>query len=838
MGATKPAGAETGGIAIVETGNAYHRLEPPRLANVPEELRTGQQFVCWREAIRKGKRTKPPVNAHTGKDAKSDNPETWATLDEAVACYQKHKNTLYGVGRVFDPGDGMIGIDFDDCLDEHGELIPDHPAAKWLSRLNSYTEISPSGTGVKVWVHASHDLGGQTGRNNKDKGVEIYRERKYFTLTGQRFSRFSAKVEHRQAQVEELYREIFPPKEPPASRPADAVPPAPDSTDADIIARASKARNGAKFYALWSGDISGYGSQSEADAALCALLWFWTGDRQTVRRLFGQSVLGQREKWQRRDYQEATLDRTCRGEVYTPPLPRNNGPSVPGCTDPMQATVLDQRPNGAALDETLVWPELEDLGSELPPVPAFDPGLLPSALRPMVEDVAERMQVPIDFPAVAAIAALAGVCGRRALIQPKERDSSWIVVPNLWGGIVAPPGAMKSPVISSVMSPARAIETDWRREYEESVRHFESEQEMARLDRQVWQENYKRARKDQKPEPEKPALNRSAPSQRRLIAVDATFESLHKILSSNPAGMFVLRDELSGWLAGLERQGRESERAFFLECWNGDSSFTIDRIGRGSIHVEHCCVSLFGGIQPAKIRAYLADALRDGPTNDGLIQRFQLLVWPDRKLDWTYQDRCQDVAAATVADSVFRRIARLDPQSPLRLRFSSAAQGLFRAWLSELETRLRGNDLDPAIAAHLAKYRKLMPALSLLFSLADESATTVALPHAQQAADWCSYLEQHAYRVYASRISPERLAAMSLARRLTKGWKRDALTFTLREVYLNGWSGLSTPEEAASALWLLEDAGWVRKTTVKPRTGRPSECFTINPRVGGSRGRD
>ncbi|MGC2639837.1 MAG: YfjI family protein, partial [Acidobacteriaceae bacterium] len=421
--------------------------------------------------------------------------------------------------------------------------------------------------------------------------------------------------------------------------------------------------------------------------------------------------------------------------------------------------LIDEADRSAAVRDSQDWPETQSLGNELPPVVPFDPGLLPESLRPLVEDVAELMQVPLDFPAVIATATLAGLCERRAVIQPKRHDTSWTVVPNLWGGIVAPPGMMKSPVIACVTAPAHRLESEWRAEHAEALRHYECDLEKAKLDKAIWAEDYKRKARKNQPAPEKPEGEIAAPVQRRLIAVDATFESLHSILAQNPAGMFVLRDELSGWLAGLERQGRESERAFFLECWNGDSSFTIDRIGRGSLHVPHCCVSLFGGIQPARLRAYLADALRDGPSNDGLIQRFQLLIWPDVKTSWSYQDRTPNATAMKAAGNAFRKIAEMDAENPLRLKFSPDAQALFVEWLSDLETQLRRDDLSPFMQAHLAKYRKLMPALSLLFSLADGSLEAVSLRHAQQAADWCEYLKPHARRVYASRTTPERLAA-------------------------------------------------------------------------------
>jgi hypothetical protein len=148
------------------------------------------------------------------------------------------------------------------------------------------------------------------------------------------------------------------------------------------------------------------------------------------------------------------------------------------------------------------------------------------------------------------------------------------------------------------------------------------------------------------------------PRLRRLIVNDATFEALHQTMSQNPWGVLLLRDEIVGWLAGLDKAGHETERAFCLEAWNGKNPYTVDRIGRGTIHVPACCMSLFGGIQPGRLRSYLADALQDGPSNDGLIQRFQLLVWPD--LDtWEYVDRSPNIEAQELAARVFRRLVEM-----------------------------------------------------------------------------------------------------------------------------------------------------------------------------------
>src|SRR5262245_41644789 len=112
------------------------------------------------------------------------------------------------------------------------------------------------------------------------------------------------------------------------------------------------------------------------------------------------------------------------------------------------------------------WPEPSPIGPELPPVEAFRASMLPAAFRAGVEDIADRMQVPLDFPAAASIVSLAGCVNRRARMQPKNIDSTWVVVPNLWGGIVAPPGFLKSPVLAATTAPLYEIEGVWRAEYE------------------------------------------------------------------------------------------------------------------------------------------------------------------------------------------------------------------------------------------------------------------------------------------------------------------------------------------------------------------------------------
>ena len=309
-------------------------------------------------------------------------------------------------------------------------------------------------------------------------------------------------------------------------------------------------------------------------------------------------------------------------------------------------------------------------------------------------------------------------------------------------------------------------------------------------------------------------------------------------MSENPAGILVIRDELTGWWSQLDRAGREGERAFSLQAWNGDTGYTVDRIGRGTIHVEACCMSMLGGIQPGRLRSYLVDALEDGPSNDGLIQRFQLLVWPDTPADWRYVDRAPDAVWEQQAERVFRKLVELDAENPARFRFASDAQELFIDWLEELEAEIRGGELNSALISHLSKYRKMMPALAVLFELADwaagnGSANTVSLRHTQQAAAYCAYLESHARRVYSCIVTPQLRAARELADKIKHRKLGTNGFFSCRDVYMKGWSGLDSPEAVKLAAEVLQDARWIRpvggESSDPLGRGRPSNRYAVNP---------
>ena len=130
-------------------------------------------------------------------------------------------------------------------------------------------------------------------------------------------------------------------------------------------------------------------------------------------------------------------------------------------------------------------------------------------------------------------------------------------------------------------------------------------------------------------------------------------------LWKTPTGFLLYRDELTGWLRSLDKVGHETARAFYLEAWNGDGSHEVDRIGRGSLFIKAVCVSVLGGIQPGPLSAYVEGAFDNGEAADGLLQRLQVLVYPDRP-DFDPTDLSPDLEARERAYKVFERLAEFD----------------------------------------------------------------------------------------------------------------------------------------------------------------------------------
>ena len=386
--------------------------------------------------------------------------------------------------------------------------------------------------------------------------------------------------------------------------------------------------------------------------------------------------------------------------------------------------------------------------------------------------------------------ALGSVIGRKVTVRPKLQDD-WSVTPNLWGMNIGPPGAQKSPAQNESLRPLKSLGATAREDFNFAMAEHDLKVASAKA----------RAKNAEKDAAKRLAKNKGAdisdllrpekieePTLKRYITTNATYEALAVLSQQNPNGLLVERDEMLSLLDHLDEEGHANERGFYLQGANGDSSYTVDRIGRGlDLHVDAVCISMLGGTQPARISQYLQQVRRGGRGNDGLIQRFGLMVWPDLSPTWTNIDRKPKADARDAAFRAFQTLDTLDLgiisanhdlEGLPYLRLSEEAHDQFLEWRTVLEHRLRQGSLDPMLESHLAKYRKLIPALALITHLADGGRGEVSKAAVEKALRWAKYLETHAARTYASTTIAAADAARAIIAKIKSGHLKGGVQIT------------------------------------------------------------
>ena len=553
-----------------------------------------------------------------------------------------------------------------------------------------------------------------------------------------------------------------------------------------------------------------------------------------------------------------------------------------------------------------VWPDVEPLPPRLPPVPRLRRRMLPAAIQACAYDIADRMAVPPDVPAVGLVVSLCAVVGRNLGIKPKAKDD-WTVVPNIYGIVVGEPASGKTPALAEAMNGIKRLEAELANEHKkECARH-----QAAQLQLEVKAKNAKKklngsvqlaedaasasaiaasaleevnnivelhknagsdipddilqkwkslkggsdaAKTEADTQQQKVDQLSSAvllaeselamPPRPRLIINDATIEKAAELLNENPNGLLMFRDELSAFFEGLQRQGREGERPFWLEANNGNGSYTTDRIGRGTVRVEAMCLSILGGIQPERLRKHLTDP---NVPDDGLLQRFQLLVYPDPR-PFKNVDEYPDTHAKENLWGLIQQLHDLDPdtlgaeanstydtEAIPAVRFSSAGQTVFNRWYEDTMTRARGNDVHATMGAYLGKLPATVATIALVSYLCEGAHTdcssingAVTATHVRRGVLWATYLEKHAERAFSTRIKSTVDSAYVLLGRLST--LPDP--FKARDVYNKGWAGLDRPA-AQAAIAELVATGYLVSASL-PTGGRPTIRYWKNPNAPSS----
>lgn len=505
------------------------------------------------------------------------------------------------------------------------------------------------------------------------------------------------------------------------------------------------------------------------------------------------------------------------------------------------------------------WPEPQPIGHQLPPVSKMTAQMLPAPLAAVVVDVAHRMQCPMEYVAAPLLCGLGAVLGTSIGVHPKKNDN-WTVTPNIWGAVVGPPGRMKSPAINAALRPVYHMDELNHRNYEIAKTAYDVALLQYKAQEDALKEELKRAtqaaaksrgapqasgRTEQIIKNDLLQLRMNPPAEPapiRCYTNDATLEALGILMGASRRGILMVQDELMGLLAGFEKPGREGERQGYLTGWNGDVPLHVDRVSREPLYINPFCLSVFGGIQPDRLAHYMADTI-GSMGNDGLLQRFQVLVYPDDPPATGVTDESPDKAALNDLNNLFIKLtqqanqlgAETDADGKLYFRFDEAAQQRVYSWIAELDEAIRTQE-HAILAEHLSKYRKLVPALALIFHLVEIASGTLAagtripLRTLKLALDWATLLEDHARRVYSISTNRQFQAASVLAKKLTDG--RLETGFSHRDVLRKQWTALKDLDMVRAACDELEAGDWIRRLkTEKKNNGRPpSPTYEINPK--------
>ena len=386
-------------MIVPEHSKQFHNTDtippkPPALAlqpdYIPAELQALRQWVTWKYEYQPERSpqkpwTKPPFQVN-GKYAKSTDPSTWTSFEEALL----HLGNFDGIGFAPTKEDPYALIDLDHCRDPHTGRITAW-AQKIIQQVMSYTEVSPTGTGIRIIAKGTLPPEGR-----KKGDIEIYNTGHYLTLTGHHLEGTPLKIHERQSEIQVIHTDVFGPQSQPHSNQNGKGPSgwaSPQLSDGEILDRAFSAKNGVKIRQLYLlGDTSGYNSRSEADLGLCDLLVFYTGtDLAQLDRLFRGSKLFRPEKWDKkhhsdgRTYGQGTLDKALARttEFYSP---NGKGASAHDKRERDQSEPLDSDPDtdevrvhitalqDVALEQIKpLWPKRIFLGKLA--VMAGDPGL-------------------------------------------------------------------------------------------------------------------------------------------------------------------------------------------------------------------------------------------------------------------------------------------------------------------------------------------------------------------------------------------------------------------------------------------------------------------------------
>jgi hypothetical protein len=467
------------------------------------------------------------------------------------------------------------------------------------------------------------------------------------------------------------------------------------------------------------------------------------------------------------------------------------------------------RPSGeeSVMSDGTPWPAPADMQSadtdeEIP----FPVHLLPGAVRPFVEKIAELKSATPDMIAIPALIQAGALLGKDVLIQVMTENEDWTERPCLWGAIIAPPGSMKSPAARMALKPIAKIQ--------------------AQLDKQ-WLDRIQAEKDAETYDPKCP------PRQEVVYYNSSTGERVVELMSPDfnfggARGLLLHRDELSGWIKSMNqyRQGVGDDRQIYLQAYSGDA--ISKQLVKGVVNAPDPFLCIFGTIQPEVAREVFGKT-----AEDGMNARFGLVAVPK----WVKPKLVNVKADVRVKEEYNKAMLRLREVQARTVKFDPEAYAIFATWYEKLTSRPEF-EADNPFAYHITKYQSLFPRLCLVFHFLKHGKDAPELVHAKTAEavrDLIdTYLEPHARRLYG--VVGEHVlhgAASKIAGWIVKEGKRK---FRISDIRKKKWQTFNRDDDVKfieRTLEYLQDHDWIEQVQA-PQTaagGRPTFDWVVNPRV-------
>jgi hypothetical protein len=690
-------------------------------------------------------------------------------------------------------------------------VVADH-----VRKLNSFTEISPSGQGIHVF------LKGKLPENGRKKGdYEIYQANRYMTVTGHVLEGFPRTLEPRQIEVTAFYEEIFgvPGKHlqqeinHQVGRPLDGW--------RDLLEKAFRSKNGNMIEKLWNGDASDFSSSSEADLSMCSHLAFWfNGDTATIDAAIRESGL-YREKWDEKHYGDG---RTY-GEVTI-------SKAVDGC----YSHYGDHSQGGDGIVEITPlhdWPDPIPF-NDYSRLPEFPVDAIPGVCGQMVSSLSESCQVDAGLPGCMMLATLSTAIGGKIQVGLVTHSEPG----NIYTNAIIGSGNRKSEVVGQLAEPVYLFQRDLQEKLAPVIREAASNYKI--LEKRLEKSQKEAARTNDPMEREafiqdcndvlKEMENNPVPTQQVFLVDDVTPEALGKIMADNGERAAILSAEggIFRIMAGLYHNG-QANIDLFLKGHAGDY-WSNNRIGRESQTMLHPTLTLGLAIQPDVIEEIGQNSEFRGR---GLSARFLYALCQSKA---GYRTRQSVPVHASIKDAYNKGIINLMEHSEsIELSLTTEAQAVWDVFYDDVEKRLRpggeleniidwGSKLPGAVARiagllHFADFADSFPGKHIREETV-RSACVIG-----------SYYLKHAKAVFGMMKEDQSITMGKKILNYIKNHK--PVKFKGRDLFNH--TNCQSMEEVNPGLNILIERGFIReieKLEKERRKGRPaSTTYEVNPKI-------